>query len=193
MTRRSPTIRASDPPTSDPSAPLYKRVTSGFRHGHRAVREDGRLESPTYTTWRAMIQRCYDKKHRSYEGYGEQGIRVAARWRKFENFLADMGTRPPGKTLGRLTPFSDYGPGECEWQTISQQNLGLKSHADHMVKVQGVSRTKRAWARLLRIKYATLLWRIRHGWGESAFTTPAGKRRGWVEPIQIKSRKARSK
>jgi hypothetical protein len=141
------------------------------------MREDGRRESPTYTTWRAMIQRCHDPKHQYFENYGAKGIKVVKRWRKFANFLADMGERPKGKTLGRLTPFNDYGPGECEWQTIYQQNKGLNSHADHVVKVRGVSLTKRAWARKLKIKYNTLLNRIRSGWGEAAYTTPRGQRR----------------
>lgn len=125
-----------------------------------------------------MVQRCHDKNHRGYKDYGEQGIIVVPRWRKFANFLADMGSRPPGKTLGRLTPFSNYGPGECEWQTILQQNRITHSHADHLVEAGGVSLTKRAWARKLRIKYNTLLRRIRDGWGEDAFLTPGGKPKG---------------
>lgn len=146
-------------------------------HGHRSMLKDGRLESPTYTTWRAMVQRCHDKKHRAYKDYGAQGITVVPRWRKFENFLADMGPRPKGKTLGRTTPFSDYGPGECEWQTSLQQNRLAHSHADHLVEVRGVKLTKRAWARKLGIRYQTLLQRIRNGWGERAFLTPRKKRK----------------
>jgi len=151
---------------------------SSHRHGHRTLREDGRLESPTYTTWRAMIQRCHDPKHPSYEHYGGSGIKVAQRWRRFDNFLEDMGTRPTGKTIGRVTPFSDYGPGECEWQTAATQNYLAHSHADHLVTVNGVSRTKRAWARKLKIGYKTLLIRIRKGWGDAAYTTPYKKPRG---------------
>lgn len=169
-----------------------KTRASGHRHGHRTMREDGRLESPTYTTWRAMIQRCCDKKHPSYDHYGGAGVKVVPRWRKFENFLADMGTRPPGKTLGRVTPFSDYGPGECEWQTSSQQNKGLNSHADHIVTVKGVSLTKRAWARKLKIKYRTLLTRIKKGWGDDAYTTPAKKPRG-TPIVEVSQRRRRKK
>jgi hypothetical protein len=134
-----------------------------------------------------MVQRCHDKNHRAYENYGAMGIKVHPRWRRFENFLADMGSRPQGKTLGRLTPFSDYGPGECEWQTILQQNRLAHSHADHLVEAGGIKLTKRAWARRLRIKYETLLIRIRKGWGEDAYLTPAGKPRGTRPPERKKS------
>ncbi len=123
-----------------------------------------------------MVQRCHDPNHQYFENYGAKGIIVVERWRKFDNFLADMGRRPKGKTLGRLTPFSNYGPGECEWQTARQQAAATHSHAKHEVTINGVTRTKRAWARKLKIKYTTLLARIRAGWGEAAYTTPRGHR-----------------
>lgn len=140
-----------------------------------------------------MVQRCHDKNHRAYKDYGEQGIVVVERWRKFENFLADMGPRPKGKTLGRTTPFSNYGPGECEWQTVLHQNRVTHSHADHLVTIQGLTLTKRAWARRLRIRYRTLLQRICAGWGEAAFLTPGGKRRGYVASERVKRKRKKSK
>lgn len=39
----------------------------------------------------------------------------------FSNFLADMGERPEGKTLGRIGDIGDYEPGNCEWQTTAEQ------------------------------------------------------------------------
>lgn len=158
-----------------------KHEHSTHIHGHRTLRQDGRLESPTYTTWRSMVQRCHSPKHRSYEGYGALGIKVVPRWRKFKNFLADMGERPPGKTLGRKDPTTDYGPGLCEWQTFYQQNRAAHSHADQMATVvidgRKVTLTKRMWARRCRIRYKRLLERIRDGWGDAAFTTRKGQRR----------------
>lgn len=146
------------------------------RHGHRTYDpKTGARESPTYTTWRAMMQRCHDPKHQYYENYGAQGIIVVERWHTFDNFLEDMGERPRGKTLGRTSPFSNYGPGECEWQTALQQ-AATHSHKLHEVTVNGVTRTKRAWASKLKIKYITLLARIRARWGMAAYTTPRGHR-----------------
>ena len=48
-----------------------------------------------------MIQRCTDKNYDAFDRYGGRGIRVCERGWNFENFLADMGERPLGKTLDR--------------------------------------------------------------------------------------------
>jgi hypothetical protein len=160
------------------SKPAFTKV-----HGHR-TRNGDKLESPTYTTWRAMMQRCHNKNHPSYERYGAEGVIVVPRWHNFANFLADMGERPAGKTLGRLTPFNNYGPGECAWQTIAQQTASIRypTHRAHVVEAVGPDGRKRRmskyrWAKYLGIKYRTLLGRIAHGWGADAYRVRAGQRR----------------
>jgi hypothetical protein len=42
---------------------------------------------------------------------------VAERWASFENFLADMGPRPPDAQLHRIRKRGAYEPGNCEWLT----------------------------------------------------------------------------
>jgi hypothetical protein len=75
--------------------------------------------TPTYLAWVAMIQRCKSRHHAKC--YSERGIKVCARWRKFENFFADMGERPKDLTLDRRDNDRGYELGNCRWATRSQQ------------------------------------------------------------------------
>jgi hypothetical protein len=91
-----------------------------IKHGHSA--SCGRKASPTYRSWRGMITRTSISNRQDSKHYIDKGIVVCDRWRKFENFLADMGERPADKTLDRF-PNRDgnYEPGNCRWATCAEQ------------------------------------------------------------------------
>jgi hypothetical protein len=72
-------------------------------------------------TWVAMLARCTNPKSSKYPLYGARGITVCERWLKFENFLADMGERPAGRTIDRKDPNGNYEPGGCRWATAKEQ------------------------------------------------------------------------
>lgn len=82
----------------------------------------GMHKSPEYYAWGGMIQRCTNPKAKYYNDYGGRGIDVCERWRKFENFFADVGFRPaPGLTLDRIENNKNYEPGNVRWATRSTQ------------------------------------------------------------------------
>lgn len=84
-------------------------------HGKRG---SGAPKDPTYNSWRAMRQRCYNTNHVSYKNY--EHVAVCPRWLNsttgFEAFLADMGPKPSKKhQVDRIDPYGDYEPDNCRW------------------------------------------------------------------------------
>lgn len=99
-------------------------VARSTKHGHAVGKP-----TSTYMTWQDMVGRCTNPSHKRWDDYGGRGITVCDQWRKFENFLADMGERPGCLTLDRIDNNSGYGPGNCRWTTQSEQNRNRRPTA----------------------------------------------------------------
>ena len=92
-------------------------VQRSLRHGQSTRKQWSRA----YASWVAMIQRCENLRSTSYRFYGAKRVLVIPRWHDFQEFFADMGERPVGKTLDRINPFGNYEPGNCRWATVKEQ------------------------------------------------------------------------
>lgn len=94
------------------------------KHNH-----SGKGATRTYISWKSMKDRCYNTKSPSYKYCGYYGITVCDSWlNSFENFLADMGERPQGKSIDRIDNFKGYSKDNCKWSTVLEQNRNKKIH-----------------------------------------------------------------
>lgn len=102
----------------------HTRCACARGHGHRGGVEP---PSPTYNSWRAIKERCYNPHHVAFKNYGGRGIVVCDRWREsFAAFLSDMGERPAYRTLDRIDVNGNYTPQNCKWATIQEQNANRR-------------------------------------------------------------------
>lgn len=139
-----------------------------LRHGHSRRG----MQTPTWRSWGSMIRRCYTPSEKGFQHWGGRGITVCERWRSsFENFLADMGERPPGTTLDRIDNERGYEPGNCQWADWTHQNKNRRY--TRWVEHNGQRLCLKDWAKQLGIPYQTLHMRLIRGWSEQkALTTP---------------------
>jgi hypothetical protein len=134
----------------------------------------GMIDTRTYRCWQRMRNRCNNPNATQYKWYGGRGIRVCERWDLFENFLADMGKAPSDEhTIGRKEHDKNYEPGNCEWQTMSEQRRQTYGEArDLSVTYRGETLGVGEWARRLGINRHTIYNRLRYGWtSEEIFST----------------------
>ena len=121
-----------------------------------------RAQSPTHVSWSAMVTRCFNVDHKHFAVYGGRGITVCERWLHYENFVEDMGERPPGTSIDRIDGDGDYEPGNCRWATKQQQQNNLRSN--RYLTIEGRTQTVAEWARERGLKKNTVYARLFNGW-----------------------------
>ena len=136
-----------------------KSIHSHARRGYR---------SKTYITWEQMRQRCNDSNASNYKNYGGRGIKVYQRWRSFENFLEDMGERPPGLTLDRIDNNGDYCKENCKWSTRKEQMRNFRNN--RLITINGIAKCLAEHCEDRKLNYKTIHNRLQLGWTtEEAF------------------------
>ena len=117
----------------------------------------------SYMSWLSMTQRCNYPGRDDFDRYKGRGITICTRWKKFENFIEDMGPRPAKNlTLDRVNKDGNYEPGNCRWATAKQQ-VGNTCQTK-MISAEGMTLPVSEWARQKNLLVSTLSYRLRSGW-----------------------------
>lgn len=127
--------------------------------------ESGQGQGPRtaeYSTWAGMLNRCINPNNSRYAAYGGRDINVCRRWQTYENFLEDMGRKPPGTSLERRNNDRNYCPSNCYWATSTEQAHNKRN--TRKLTYKGVTLPLIVWARRLGIAHATLRERLQRGW-----------------------------
>lgn len=132
--------------------PLSIRKAPEARKPRRASRTPG--YKATYHSWYAMLRRCSNPADPAWRNYGGRGITACDRWlASFQNFLADMGEKPPGMSLDRIDNEAGYSPGNCRWATPRQQARNTRSFRMTSERVREIIRLDEAGVSITEISH----------------------------------------
>lgn len=116
-----------------------------------------RVDDPTYKVWVQMRRRCRER-----DDYGGRGVRVCARWERYENFLADMGPKPTGKQIDRINNDQGYSPDNCRWASPKENSNNRRNSI--LIAHDGLTLSAAEWSERLGIPAPTIRYRYHQGW-----------------------------
>lgn len=127
----------------------------------RLRRTHGLARTPEWYSWTNMLARCRNQHSPYWDRYGGRGISVCDRWKKFENFLADMGKKPTGGTIDRIDNNGNYEPGNCRWASRREQSNNRNNTI--YVTYEGQTKGLLEWGRIYGLTRASISKRYRKG------------------------------
>lgn len=118
---------------------------------------------PLFSRWKSMMHRCFNPKNKFYYCYGGRGITVSEEWKRFEIFFNDMNpTFKQELMLERRDNDGPYSRDNCYWADAFVQ--ANNTRRNHLVKVDGVTKTIAQWALVVGISNYTISRRLGMGW-----------------------------
>ena len=110
----------------------------------------GMSTTPEYRAYIGAKVRCTNPKNLVWKHYGGRGIRF--KFTSFEQFFAELGYRPKGKSLDRKNNNGHYELGNVKWSTKSEQDRNRRNYTHNVRHGSGVSKHKRSG------KWIAYLW-----------------------------------
>ena len=137
-----------------------------YKHGQRKTR--------LYRIWANMKSRCHNPKTSFYNSYGGKGVTVCPEWKNdfqvFHDWAISHGYSDD-LSIDRIDVNGNYEPGNCRWVSTKAQAKNRSNN--HIVIVDGVSKSLMEWCEIYSINYKTVRDRLKRGWAvKLALETP---------------------
>jgi len=91
----------------------------------KLAKSHGMSKTPEWESYEHAKQRCTNPNNKCWKDYGGRGIKFL--FTSFEQFFAELGRRPKGKSLDRMDNNGNYEPGNVRWATKMQQTKNKRS------------------------------------------------------------------
>lgn len=120
-------------------------------------------KQPWYGSYRAMMDRCYNKKVVNYSRYGGRGIKVCEEWFDIESFAiwCESSNYEKGLTIDRIDPNGNYEPNNCRWATKKEQANNRRNTPK--ATIDGITKTLAEWSEFSGVNRKTLYNRYYDG------------------------------
>lgn len=142
-----------------------------LRRDLKSALTHGMTYSPTWHSWTKMKQRAGLNKRESHHQRLYANVDADPRWRSFEEFLKDMGERPPRHTLDRIDNTKGYWKNNCRWATQTTQCGNKRNNIS--VILDGERLCLKEACRRIGVKYLKVYGRMSRGWSfERAVSVP---------------------
>ncbi len=167
------------------SCGCYSRDVHSEQLKKQAVTHKGSNDR-LYRIWSGMRSRCGNETHSSYHNYGARGIMVCEEWEHsypaFKKWAIENGYDENAKrgdcTLDRIDVNGNYCPENCRF--ISNAEQCNNTRRNHLVTLNGETKTFTQWLNEIGIERSTVYGRIDRGWPiYEAFFTPVNSREHW--------------
>jgi hypothetical protein len=146
----------------------------------------GLSRTPLYTSWQAMLSRCFNPNIPDYQRYGKIGRTVCQFLKESpQNLILLISERPRGKTLDRIDNEGHYSCGACEecksngwplnvrWATPLEQTRNSRHNTKLTIGVS--TRCIAEWAEIAGIGCNAIIYRLRARWPEADLLRPSNR------------------
>jgi hypothetical protein len=138
-------------------------------------------DTPEYSAWVNMRQRCLNPKNKRFKDYGGRGITICPQWDDFMCFLLDVGPRPSSQhSLDREKNDGNYEPGNVRWSIPTVQSRNTRRN--QLITIGGETLCVTDWAKRAEIHYSAIIKRLKKGASPlEAVFTPSLRKKGYAE------------